>query len=132
MAEMSNEDVALLNTYRLNFGEVLHYADGLVELIADEGLVATYQDVSEMFEFFEILEPRPQAALVNRKHDYSLSFEAQRCIKAYKGVRFVAILTHSRLAYLAARFAISRFFKIGVFMDRKDAMAWLRRKTAGK
>ena len=98
----------------------------MVELIVNDGTEFDGDSAREMLELIARLEPQIRGVLVNRKHDYSMSFEAQCLVASYnKGVKAVAILTHSRFAYLAAKFAHSKIFKIGIFLDREDAAKWL-------
>lgn len=115
----------ILGTYRLSVVDVIHYDNGLVELIGDDGITVSEENVREMFDFIATLEPRPQIALTNRRHHYSFSFDAIRFIQQYRGIKALAIVVYSRLSYLAAEFARSGHFKIRIFMDRDDAINWL-------
>lgn len=122
-------DVRILNTYHLGFVKVMHYSNGMVELIGSQGITVSADNIREMFVLFETLRPKPLVALTNRKHSYSFSFEAQREIFHYRGVvKSLAILTHSRFAYLAAKFSQAKFFDIGVFLQRAEALNWLEKQ----
>lgn len=112
-------------SYSLSAVDVIHYENGMVELIGKNGLNVSAQQAQEMFDFIDKLSPRPEVALTNRKNHYSFSFEAIQVIQKYKGVKALAILVYSRMSYIAAQFARSKNFKIKVFMDRDEALEWL-------
>ena len=118
-------DLKIKATYSLSAVDVIHYENGMVELIGKKGLSVSAQQVQEMFDFMDSLSPRPVVALTNRKNQYSFSFAALQTIQKYRGVKALAILVYSRTSYIAAQFARSKNFQIKVFMDRDHALEWL-------
>lgn len=123
-------EMKVLGTCRLTVLDLIHYSNGIVELIADEGVTISGENAREMFDMISSLEPKVQAALVNRKNSYSFSFEAQRELGNYRDITAVAIMTHSRIAYLAAKFAHAKYYKLRVFMDRDKALQWLSKQIS--
>lgn len=105
--------------------DVLHYSNDIVELIADDGVTITGEHVRELFALLDRLEPKVQGVLANRLHRYSFSFEAQRELSNYQGLKAVAILTYSRIAYIAAKLHRAKYFKLRTFRDREEALQWL-------
>ena len=115
--------------FRLSCISVIYYPqDGIAELIADEGITLSAEHAREIFNLIEGLAMPPQAILVNRQNSYALSFEAFQLLSSYKGITALAILTHSRLAFLAAKFTRAKHYHIAVFMQREAALDWLRVK----
>lgn len=120
-----------MQEHRIAIGQVIEHGDGLIELIANGGINISAEMVEELFEFFRQITPAPQLVLANRKNSYSMSFQAQKLLASYPHARAVAVLTHSRLGMMFARFIPKTRYNLKVFMDRDAALFWLRSFSVG-
>ncbi len=115
----------LIKNYRLPVMNVLHYSNNIAELIADADITVSRDDAQQMLDLIGSLEPKVQGVLANRQNSYSFSFEAQLIFREYRGVKALAILTYSRLAYIAAKLHHAKYYKMRTFMQREEALHWL-------
>lgn len=115
-----------MQEHQITLGKLIEHGDGLVELIADEGINVSAEMVQELFDLFRQIAPTPQFVMANRKNSYSISFRAQKLLSSYPEAKAVAVLTHSRLGMMFARFIPRTRYTLKVFMDRDAAMYWLR------
>jgi len=116
--------------YRLSFADVVYHGDGLFEVAADNGIEVTVKMLGELTSLLDELAPRPmkRALLSNRKHSYSFSFEALPYAARLKAVDAFAIQAHSRITMVSASIFKPLNFPFQVFLDRDEAIDWLRNR----
>ena len=81
---------------KLSFCEVNFIRDNIIEVIPFEGVEIGEKEVEEYHNFFYRSFKGPFGILVNKRHHYSYSFEAQRKITKYPLLKAVAILFYDR------------------------------------
>ena len=113
---------------RLDFGTFVVLEEGIMESVADEGLDISVEQVDEMIALYR--EHKIDYVLANRKNSYSFSFAASVKIATSKGVKAVAILKHRPQTPMLDKLLSPRHFKVAIFDDRDEALAWLRAKKA--
>jgi len=112
--------------HRISIGLVIEHDDGIMEIVVDGGINVDIDMVREMLAKLESIQQGRFRILVNRQNSYSISFAAQKLLSDYPAAHAVAVLTHSRLGMMFARFIPKTRYNLKVFMDRDAALYWLR------
>ena len=110
----------------------LHYATveeiepNIVEVIANMGVEVTLEDIELMEKGFLEKFTGPYAELVNRMNTYSHTHDSLEKACNLKNCIAVAILVKSNISFHAANIHKDYAGKIQVFMNRDEALTWLR------
>jgi len=110
----------------------LHYATAeeiepnIVEVIANKGAEITLEDIELLEKGFLEKFTGPYAELVNRMNSYSHTHESLEKACNLKNCIAVAILVQSKLSFHAAKIHEIFAGKIQVFVNRDEALTWLR------
>ncbi|WP_242082282.1 hypothetical protein [Aestuariivivens sediminis] len=118
-----------MESYRLSFGEIKVFHSNMAEVIVDEDVLI---DEVMMDEYHDVLrntlEP-PFSLLINKKHAYSYTFEAQKHIGNLKEIKSIAIVIRTPGAEMAVNTLISinenERSRIKVFTAKEEALDWL-------
>ncbi|GAA3610144.1 hypothetical protein Q4Q39_16715 [Flavivirga amylovorans] len=118
-----------MKSYELSFGTIFIIRNNLAEVIAKEAILMDEIKVVELHDFLlDNLEP-PFSLLVNKKHSYSYTFQAQRKIAHLKGLHALAIVIGTSGALMSTETLLNvngNIYKnIQVFQDREKALVWL-------
>ena len=112
-----------------SFCDLIIIDDYLVEVIPHEGVEFGEKELKEYHDFYNQLKS-PVGVLVNRKHSYSYSFNAQMNITKNINISAVAFLIEDISKYNKAKLvmmAIKGDTPIKLFSDRVTALDWLKR-----
>jgi hypothetical protein len=121
--------------YKLDYCNILHREDGIVEIEINEGINVDAEMASELTRMADDLIKGPFCMLSNRIHAYSLSFEAMSTLAQYENLAALAIVVHSsksRLLVETQNFFISAMKSkpIKIFMEYDAANTWLQTESA--
>lgn len=124
-------------SHQLSFGTIRVLEPDIAEVIIDAEVEIDLAMVAEYHECLLTQVAHPMLLLINRRHAYTYTFEAQQHIGALKQVRATAILAYSLSATTAIQDLLNRLRErptaLQVFHDDRDgALNWLRaqRETA--
>jgi len=111
---------------RLEFCEVILRDDGILEVVADEGVEVDENMVRELEKVFSSLVDSPTGLLVNRMYQYSLTHKAMVAIAKLKVVKAIAILVYYELSRTVAESQRIYEFNMEVFTSEDAAIQWLK------
>lgn len=124
-----------MKTHQVSFGTVHFHDDGIVEVIADEGVEVTQKETDEFHRLLEETVSRTCGILINRKHKVSHTFEAMQEIGTSPRITAIAILTYSDTSKLAAeslKAVARRNCEIETFTSKPGALQWLHHQLSKK
>jgi hypothetical protein len=121
--------------YHLDYCNIRHREDGIVELEINEGINVDAEMAVELIRMADGIIKGPFCMLSNRIHSYSLSFEAMSALAQYENLAALAIVVHSTKSHLLVEtqnffIATMKSKPIKIFMDFDAADTWLRKKLA--
>lgn len=121
----------VINEYNLDFCNIKHRDDGIVEFEFADGINVDAEMVKKLTSMADKKIHEPIAILSNRINSYSLSFEAMATVAHHKNIAALAIIVHSSKSQLMVEtqnFFISKLKKkpIKIFSDADSAIEWLR------
>ncbi|MFO7604320.1 MAG: hypothetical protein R6X06_10975 [Gammaproteobacteria bacterium] len=118
-----------METIDLGFGVARPIGSNINELIVHQGVEIDDAMVHQYHAYLNRQYPQPFGLLINKKHDYSYTFEAQQDLGTLANIRAIAILVHRRSSAIAAQSLqnIKResAWNAKIFHDYTDALAWL-------
>ncbi|WP_248723695.1 hypothetical protein [Seonamhaeicola sp. ML3] len=118
-----------MKSYKLTFGTITILNDSLAEVVVDEGVEMNEADVSEFHDFLLEGLKAPFSLLINRKHSYSYTFQAQRLIGKLEEIKAIAVLIASSGALMSTETIINlntdSNWNIYVFQEREKALDWI-------
>ena len=121
-----------MNVYNLSFGPIIVINPNLVEVIVNHGVVFGELEVDEFHDFILTNFDAPISLLVNKKNDYSYTFEAQKNVGNIKEIKAIAFLstTLSGLMIYKTMNNINAKEKeaVKMFNDRTGALIWLKQQ----
>lgn len=121
-------------TYQLKFCTVFHRDDNIAIIEINEGVNLDANMAQELIDLTEEeLKGRPFALLSDRKHSYSLSFDAMSALSALPNLIALAIVIYSKKSHLLVEtqnFFISTMKKrpVKIFTDTDEAIDWLKKE----
>lgn len=113
--------------YKLSFGTIITINNHLAEVIIDEGIEMDEHLVDTYHDFLLSHLKAPFSLLVNKKHSYSYTFEAQKIIANLDEIDSMAVLVGTLGSTLATKTIISLKGRnnIEIFVTREEALDWL-------
>jgi len=120
--------------YRLSFGTIITINDHLAEVIIDEGVELDEHLVDAYHDFLLSHLKAPFSLLINKKHCYSYTFEAQKVIGSLDEIDNMAVLVGTLGSTLATKTIISLKGQdnIEIFTTREEALDWLNNQQGKK
>ncbi|MDO5977916.1 hypothetical protein [Flavivirga spongiicola] len=118
-----------MKNYRLSFGTINIINNKLAEVIVDEGVEMDEAMVDEYHDFLLDNLEAPFSLLVNKKHAYSYTFQAQRKIVSLEEIKNIAIIIGSSGALMSIKTLLAingnTYKNIEMFQKREEALVWL-------
>jgi len=118
-----------MKNYKLTFGTISIINSRLAEVIVDDGIVFDEVMVDEYHDFLLTNLDAPFSLLINKKHSYSYTFEAQKTIVNLKQIKAMAVYVGSSGALMSTETLIkmneNNNWNIMIFMKREEALDWL-------
>lgn len=113
----------------MTFGTIIKHGNSLAEIIVDEGVEMDLVQVKEYHNCLLKNLKTPFYVLVNRKHSYTYTFEAQKEIVGFDKIKKLAVLlvTHSALMSTETLLSLNENinWEVASFRLKEDALAWL-------
>lgn len=121
-----------MKSYKLTFGSITLLENNLAEVIVNEGVEMNEHSVQEFHDFLLENLAAPFSLLINRKHSYSYTFNAQRIIGRLEEIKAVAVVIASSGALMSTETLINlnkdRDWNIYIFQKREKALEWLAKQ----
>ena len=112
------------------YGEIYWLKTHLIEAIPKRGVELNARHIEELYTYLTEASRGYCALLINRKNDYSLTFDAHTKVADHSGLIAIAYLTYSvssaQVAEYTAKLAHYAQCPIKVFMNRDAALSWLK------
>jgi|SRR5690606_27019400 len=137
-----------MKSLRLSFATISILEKNLAEIIIDEGIIMDEVMVDEYHDFLLTNLTAPFSLIINKRHCYSYTFEAQKTICNLKEIHLMAVIVTTNGALMATETLIKineqNNWNIEMFNDRDLALKWIysfdnysmvmddRQKTLGK
>lgn len=119
----------MAESHFLSFAAVTLLKPNLAEVIVSKGVEVNLTQVDEYHRFLLTHLNQPFGLLINRKYDYTYSFEAQLKIGNLPEVRAVAALVYNGTSAVSTltlkNLPDRRNVNMEIFRDRDLALAWL-------
>lgn len=113
----------------LSFGEIILLKPNLAEVVVSEGMEINIAQVEEFHGFLLTHLRSPFGLLINKKHHYTYSFEAQLKITDLPEIKAIAVLVFRRTSALSTltlkKLPGRRNANLEIFDDRDIALNWL-------
>lgn len=118
-----------MKNYKLSFGTIIKFNNNLAEIVVDDGVEMNLTQVKEYHNFLLNNLKAPFYLLVNRKHSYTYTFEAQKAIVNFDKIKKLAVLLSTQGGLMSSETLLSLNtnlnWEISWFSKREDALAWL-------
>ncbi|WP_178984460.1 DUF7793 family protein [Winogradskyella helgolandensis] len=118
-----------MKTYKLSFGIITILKTNLAEVVINEGVVMDLKMIEEYHAFLIEKLEAPFSLLINKKHSYTYTFEAQKSIVNIEGVKAMAVITHAYVSKLATDVLINMNrdsdWNIKMFQSREEGLEWI-------
>ncbi len=121
-----------MKTYDLSFGTVTVLRPDLAEVIVNEGVEMDRDMVDEYHMFVSEFLAESCGILINKKHQYTYTFEAQLEIANLEKIKAMAVVVYSDATRIATE-ALMKLpthsqWNLKIFPDREAGLAWLDRQ----
>ena len=121
-----------MTTYKMTFGEIISLEPDLAEIVINDGVELSLQDAVTMNSILKKHFQFPIRMLINKKHSYTYSFDAQRTMGADPDYGPRAVLVYNNASAVSTKGLIKmnadQNWDISLFSDRSQALAWLAQK----
>lgn len=118
-----------MKSFKLSFGIMNVLGENRAEVIVNEGVDMDVAQVKEYLNFLSTHLKPPFSVIVNRKHSYTYTFEAQKLIVNNDKIKNLAVVVASSGGLLASETLLSLKEKsrwnTAFFRTRADAILWL-------
>ncbi|WP_100616185.1 hypothetical protein [Confluentibacter citreus] len=118
-----------MKSYRLSFATILLLEKNLAEVIIDEGTIMDEIMVDEYHDFLLNNLSAPFSLIINKKHCYSYTFEAQKTICNLKEIHLIAVVVTTNGALMSTQTLIKinekNNWNIELFQERDLALEWI-------
>lgn len=118
-----------MRSYKLPFGTIDILKKNLAEVIVEEGIVMDEIMVDEYHDFLLTNLEAPFSVLINKKHPYSYTFEAQKLIGKLNELKAIAVVIGTNGGLMSTETLIdinkNSSWNIKIFQKRDEALSWL-------
>jgi hypothetical protein len=118
-----------MDVSELSFVKITRLKDDVIEVEVFDGVEIDLAMIEEYHQWILHNLKHPCYILVDKVHDYTYSFAAQRVLSTLAEIRAIAILVHSRTSELATQALIKvpkeRPWNSRIFHSRQEALDWL-------
>ncbi len=119
-----------MELYELSFCNVEVLRSDIAEVSVFEGVDVDLKMVEEIHQCFLSIFAHSFSLLINKSNSYSTQFDALVHFGTLQSIDKIAVFAPNKLAKLSADFSAdipsSAELNIQVFIDRNDALAWLK------
>ena len=127
-------DTNVSKTNKLSFGQINKIQDNLVEVIINAGIELNMDMITEYHTWLLDNLDAPFAILINKKHPYTYTFDAQVNIANLAEIKAMAVISYSKITEESTNVLISlprkNKWNIRLFDSRNLALDWLQTELA--
>ena len=117
-------------SHNLSFATIIKLDKDIAEVIVNEGVVIDEYMTAEYHDFLQANLTSPFYLLINKKHSYSYTFEAQKMIANLPEIKAMAVVvqTFGSIISTEALFNVNenKHSNVRIFEERKSALKWLK------
>jgi hypothetical protein len=118
-----------MNLYELSYAKIIILRDDIAEVIINDDVVMNVVMVKHYHEFLRTHLTSPFSLLINKINSYTYDFDAQLELATIAEINVMAVVAYNRITELTteslASYPRSKKWNLEVFLNRKDALAWL-------
>jgi len=118
-----------MTIHRLSFGEITILKPNLAEVIIDKDIEMDIEMVGEYHRFLLAHLEHPFNLLINKRNQYTYTFEAQQHIGTLSQINLMAVVAYNSITAMSTSclIAIPRAtpWNIQLFKEREPALDWL-------
>ncbi|AUP80445.1 hypothetical protein [Flavivirga eckloniae] len=118
-----------MKSCKLSFATIFAVQNNLAELIVNEGIEIDEIKVDELHDALLNSFETPISLLINKRHSFSYTFQAQIKITQLKELKAIAIVIGTNGALMSTQTLMSVnknvFDDIELFQEREEALTWL-------
>lgn len=112
----------------LNFAETRRHDHNIIEVIPHDDIEINIKDMDDLQALINN-NADPVLLLINRRNEYSYSFDAIRAIRSLENVKALALLFNNLTESYGARIIQGEkdkcHYPSETFLDKQDALEWL-------
>ena len=123
-----------MSSYKLSFGTIHILQNNLAEVIVNEGVLMDKVMIDEYHDFLLKKLEAPFGLLINKKHSYSYTFDAQKTIVHLDEIKSMAVVAQTSGAVMSTETLlningnINRNIKL--FQEKEAALVWLQKELS--
>jgi hypothetical protein len=121
-----------MKIYDLSFGTVTLLRSDLAEVIVDEGVEMDLDMVDEYHMFLSEYLADPCGVLINKKNNYTYTFEAQLAVSNLEKIKAMAAVVYSDTTRIATEVLMKlpthKHWNLKIFLDRDAGLNWLQQQ----
>lgn len=114
---------------KLPFGEVRRIGDHLAEVVISQGVMMSLEDVRLYNKTLADMHSGPFGLIVDKRYQYTYTFEAQRELIDIPNLKAVAILVYTATSNHSTRAVLSvmrnKIEHVEIFSLRNEAISWM-------
>jgi len=117
-----------MNTYTLPFGSITIMEKNIAEVIIADGIEMDYKKVEYFHRFLKTHFENSFSILVNNKHSYSYTFDAQKRlgnIEEITAIGFVNYTSGAELSMQTIKQISKKTLNLKSFITRDEALNWI-------
>lgn len=118
-----------METYELSFGIINILRDDLAEIIINDGIEVSADQVDEANAFLVDFLEAPFSLLFNKKNQYSFHYDAQIKLGTFDELNAIAVLCYSKtsstITEVLSNVPRASEWNMQTFFNREEALAWI-------
>ncbi len=117
-----------MNKYFLPYGSISILKKNIAEVIISEGIEMDDKIVDDYHRFLKTHLKGDFSILVNKKHSYSYTFNAQKMIGSLKEIKAIGVVNHTsggELSTQTLKQVNNKKLNLKSFLTREEALIWL-------
>ena len=125
-----------MKSFKLSFGIISILRKDLAEVIVNDGIEMNIVQAEEYLDFLLNNLQSPFSLLINKKHSYTYTFEAQKMIVSNEKIKNLAVVIGTSGGLMSSETLLSlnknSNWNTRFFSNRDEGIAWLSKKSHNK
>ena len=118
-----------MELHELSYAKIIILQEDIAEVIIDDEVVMDVQMVEHYHDFLLSHLSPPFSLLINKVNSYTYDFNAQLKLATLVEINAMAVVAYDRITEITteslASYPRSEKWRLKIFSNRNDAMAWL-------
>lgn len=118
-----------MELHELPYAKIIILQEDIAEVIIDDEVVMDMQMVEHYHDFLLSHLSPPFSLLINKVNSYTYDFNAQLKLATLAEINVMAVVAYDRITEITteslASYPRSEKWRLKIFSNRNDAMAWL-------